>query len=1095
MNSPIYTYQIFDQLLLSLNSWYSERTFLNHLDITNSSLFYTSLVFYENWFWSNFPILLEKFITETYVFDLFNYSIPNIKLYYPEPFIATPSYIHDDIWFIHIVIYQYWLWFFFISLIVFFFISYLIAIRWNNVRFRPNRETRGVSRSKCGDLITATVPVTWASSIIIHESTDAIEFYDGFGSTEMAVGIRAYQWGWEYYYPRNLDLLDWNNTKTLHIGQSLMYPNNNNDRINQHVFKNFNYLNTVSQNNTSLIYLWSSWNTSNKQLLLNNTFGLNRLINNTATLLLSTSKIHNVNTYFLFANTINKYYVFNLYNVYRKFIFNNIHVSQPCVIWNQLFIINSLTLYTTLVDATINYNIKLFWNYLNQEDNNWFIFNNQFTTFSDYFLLKWRDCWLNYNLVDGDNNALLSKWNYEYLIWNQLYKNNNFLFYLFAEQDFKQWTSHELFEDITWDLFFIHKNFYLIFINYSNSDSVVNNLVDVRSCKYVKQGNSHFFNDFSNYEDEFVYPFMWYSIWQVSFYTKSQLLYLNSLLWVIDTFVSSFAKFKWNQYLIWSSNNNYSLSLLYNIKFLSIYELLYFYSTQISTYWILQNVLIHNNSKQLIYNLSTNYSLISKLWNTTNNSFWKSFKLLFHEEKSLFNFKFFSNNYQILPHNTNQLILLNTIQKNSLTFVSSIVFKNSLRFDNTYVYNIDFIWTNLINFFPFYTSVESDIIRYIWFDWYTVRSCIITKSIDTSLYNLNGALGYSYNFTQQPLITLLNKTDNFFIKYTHARKLYLPVYTYLPFYYTNIFKIDNNLDLLFHFKTNYSYWNIQYMFLTLSLWFDSDFISLNYWYNFNNNLSFISSPSHGFSLISSIFNVVDLLTHLNDILVKRNYLLLYLNARLNIYSIPASFQLTWKNPLTQLLKYTTSQRSVEQINSVDLLNSSIPSILYFYLQNYKNLNDCIQHDLTKSILFNPYQPLRKGITNMIRIHADKAVAMPIDTRLQLLAVSKDIIHSWAIPSAGIKIDCIPGYSSHRIAIFLLSGIYWGQCMEICGRFHHWMPIVVYFIRRDLFCLWCIHFIFINKQGLLYNQSFELYNSYSTPFTALSTNYWLYELTD
>jgi len=74
------------------------------------------------------------------------------------------------------------------------------------MRIRPRRETRGVSRSKCGDLITATVPVTWAMSIIVNESTDAIDYYDGFGTTELVVGIRAYQWGWEYYYPKDVDL-------------------------------------------------------------------------------------------------------------------------------------------------------------------------------------------------------------------------------------------------------------------------------------------------------------------------------------------------------------------------------------------------------------------------------------------------------------------------------------------------------------------------------------------------------------------------------------------------------------------------------------------------------------------------------------------------------------------------------------------------------------------------------------------------------------------------------------------------------------------------------------------------------------------------
>jgi hypothetical protein len=45
----------------------------------------------------------------------------------------------------------------------------------------------------CGDLITATVPVTWALSIIVSETTDATDFADGFGTAEIIVGVRAYQ--------------------------------------------------------------------------------------------------------------------------------------------------------------------------------------------------------------------------------------------------------------------------------------------------------------------------------------------------------------------------------------------------------------------------------------------------------------------------------------------------------------------------------------------------------------------------------------------------------------------------------------------------------------------------------------------------------------------------------------------------------------------------------------------------------------------------------------------------------------------------------------------------------------------------------------
>ena len=112
--------------------------------------------------------------------------------------------------------------------------------------------------------------------------------------------------------------------------------------------------------------------------------------------------------------------------------------------------------------------------------------------------------------------------------------------------------------------------------------------------------------------------------------------------------------------------------------------------------------------------------------------------------------------------------------------------------------------------------------------------------------------------------------------------------------------------------------------------------------------------------------------------------------------------------------------------------------------------------------------MRKVVTNMIRLHATGAIAMPIEIRLQILASSKDVIHSWAIPSAGIKIDCVPGYSSHRVMIFLVSGIFWGQCMEICGRYHHWMPIVIYFMKRDLFFLWCTHFVFLSGSNNMFN---------------------------
>jgi heme/copper-type cytochrome/quinol oxidase subunit 2 len=112
----------------------------------------------------------------------------------------------------------------FIWMIIFFFITFLCTVRWCNMRVKPRRETRGVSRSKCGDLITACVPITWAVSIIVTESTDASDFYDGFGAAEITIGVRAYQWGWEYYYPKNIDLnYNVKSSYSAFIGNSLKY--------------------------------------------------------------------------------------------------------------------------------------------------------------------------------------------------------------------------------------------------------------------------------------------------------------------------------------------------------------------------------------------------------------------------------------------------------------------------------------------------------------------------------------------------------------------------------------------------------------------------------------------------------------------------------------------------------------------------------------------------------------------------------------------------------------------------------------------------------------------------------------------------------
>jgi heme/copper-type cytochrome/quinol oxidase subunit 2 len=79
--------------------------------------------------------------------------------------------------------------------------------------------------------------------------------------------------------------------------------------------------------------------------------------------------------------------------------------------------------------------------------------------------------------------------------------------------------------------------------------------------------------------------------------------------------------------------------------------------------------------------------------------------------------------------------------------------------------------------------------------------------------------------------------------------------------------------------------------------------------------------------------------------------------------------------------------------------------------------------------------------------------LPAHTNLTLITNSFDVIHSWFIPGLGLKMDCIPGRSTHHSFYIDNVGFYYGQCAEICGRYHHHMPIRVCALPFEHFLIW------------------------------------------
>lgn len=95
--------------------------------------------------------------------------------------------------------------------------------------------------------------------------------------------------------------------------------------------------------------------------------------------------------------------------------------------------------------------------------------------------------------------------------------------------------------------------------------------------------------------------------------------------------------------------------------------------------------------------------------------------------------------------------------------------------------------------------------------------------------------------------------------------------------------------------------------------------------------------------------------------------------------------------------------------------------------------------------------LKPGQVRLLEV--DNRVVLPIETNVRVLLTSYDVIHSWAIPSLGIKTDTVPGRSNETWLRIDKPGVYRGQCSEICGFGHGFMPIVIEAVTKEEFASW------------------------------------------
>jgi cytochrome c oxidase subunit 2 len=109
----------------------------------------------------------------------------------------------------------------------------------------------------------------------------------------------------------------------------------------------------------------------------------------------------------------------------------------------------------------------------------------------------------------------------------------------------------------------------------------------------------------------------------------------------------------------------------------------------------------------------------------------------------------------------------------------------------------------------------------------------------------------------------------------------------------------------------------------------------------------------------------------------------------------------------------------------------------------------------QSILFDSYMipddELELGQLRLLEV--DNRMVVPVNTHIRVIITAADVLHSWGVPSLGVKCDAVPG-RLNQIPLFIKrEGVFYGQCSELCGVNHAFMPIVVEAVSLDNYISW------------------------------------------
>lgn len=340
----------------------------------------------------------------------------------------------------------------------------------------------------------------------------------------------------------------------------------------------------------------------------------------------------------------------------------------------------------------------------------------------------------------------------------------------------------------------------------------------------------------------------------------------------------------------------------------------------------------------------------------------------------------------------------------------------------------------------------------------------------------NFDINYLNNFNNQKLI--FDSKLNYFLRLKLKKNSWSKL--------TNSSILDNDLNFknsnnYFFLKNFYFFSKKQSSLLSSKFWneiLDFNYNNINRFTDFVENTRFVKRSYGNLSPIRIIKNTFS--DSFNNDLQLFKFRFNSNNISLKNKVAPGNIYLTLKQK-----KYKIQKNIRLKTKSIHLDNSSskikknwTPRLIDNSIFDDNSENATQQYRLIKKN--KKRQEIFSVALNRRLLRTKRTLVVPAHVNITAITNSYDIVHSWFIPGLGLKIDCIPGRSTHHTFFVDNAGFYYGQCAEICGRYHHHMPVRLCALPFEHFLVWWHSFglpklLFTNNQKRFSNYySFRKY---------------------